>query len=74
LSSVYSLARLFHSRRKFQQASPLYQRALSGFQKCLGPTHPRTLACGNHYSSMVQEMENEGEEILVLEWPQKGGI
>jgi tetratricopeptide (TPR) repeat protein len=59
LNSVYGLAYSLHTQRQFQQASVLYQRALSGYQQTLGPAHPTTLACGSHYSSMLQDMENE---------------
>jgi tetratricopeptide (TPR) repeat protein len=59
LTSVYCLAYILYSRRQLQQAAILYRRALSGYQQTLGPTHPTTLACDGHYSSMLQEMEDE---------------
>ena len=62
LTSVYCLGHLLHSRRQFQQATILYRRALSGYQQTLGQTHPITLACGRHYSSMLQEMKDEGRK------------
>jgi tetratricopeptide (TPR) repeat protein len=60
LTSVYCLAHLLHSRQQYQQASILYQRAVAGRQQILGAMHPKTLACARHYSSLLQEIENEG--------------
>lgn len=52
LSSVYGLADLNQCRKQYDNASILYQRACSGYQKILGSDHPDTLNCSKDYFSM----------------------
>ena len=49
LTSVYCLAYLLHLQQRLSEAGPLYQRALTGYEKTLGSDHPTTQACRKHY-------------------------
>jgi Tetratricopeptide repeat len=62
LTSVYYLAYLVSTRKQFEKASVLYQRALSGYRLTLRPGHPTTVACERHYSSMQRKMGLHGQE------------
>jgi hypothetical protein len=42
LTSIYCLAYLLQSQKKYDKAQALYQRATSGYQKILGTEHPTT--------------------------------
>jgi len=59
LTSVYCLARLLHHQKRYTAASLLYQRASGGYRMILGLSHPRTIACENYSSSILQEMGQE---------------
>jgi hypothetical protein len=47
LTSVYCLALLLHTTKRYAEATELYQRAYNGHVQTLGPQHPHTIACGN---------------------------
>ncbi|KAF2733217.1 tetratricopeptide repeat domain protein, partial [Polyplosphaeria fusca] len=55
LTSVYCLAHLLHTTRRYTEAAELYQRAYDGRVRSLGPQHPRTIACGKHFSALQRE-------------------
>jgi tetratricopeptide (TPR) repeat protein len=61
LTSVYCLAYLLHKQKRYKPASELYHRAYTGRKEVLGLDHPTTVACGNHFSSMLQEIEGRGD-------------
>jgi len=42
--TLNNLAFLYKSRRDFARAAPLYEEAVSIFEKSLGPDHPRSIA------------------------------
>ena len=66
LTSVYSLAYVLSKRKQFSEADPLYQRALNGYKNALAPDHPTIQACRNHYSGMLEKMQEDigGEDIM----------
>ena len=43
LATVYNLAILLREQGKYDEAEPLYRRALAGKEEALGPAHPDTL-------------------------------
>lgn len=57
LTSVYCLAFLFHQQHRYDDALVLYKRAINGYQHVLGPENSTTVACFEHYLSLVEEME-----------------
>jgi tetratricopeptide (TPR) repeat protein len=59
LSTVYGLAKLHQSRKQYDKACILYQRACSGYQARLGSDHPTTLACFKDYLSMLENMKRD---------------
>jgi tetratricopeptide (TPR) repeat protein len=61
LTSVYCLAHLLHQQKRYKPASELYHRAHTGYKQVLGLDHPTTVACGGHFSSMLQEIEGRGD-------------
>ena len=37
------------------RAASLYQRALTIFEACLAPTHPKVLTCRQNYAQLLRE-------------------
>ena len=66
LTSIYNLAYVLSKRKRFREADPLYQRALNGYGNTLAPDHPTIQTCRNHYSCMLEEMQEGigGEDIM----------
>ena len=56
LTIVYCLAYLLQNKKEYEEASILYQRACTGYKSSLGPKHPMTIACINHYSAMLDNI------------------
>ena len=48
LGSLNNLAVLYWNQGKYEQAEPLYQRALEAQERVLGPEHPNTLGTVNN--------------------------
>jgi hypothetical protein len=57
LMSFYCLAYLLQNRHKYKEASILYQRECTGYKSSLGSDHPTTKACVDHYSIMLNTLE-----------------
>ncbi|MDR4469258.1 MAG: tetratricopeptide repeat protein [Nitrospira sp.] len=55
-ASLYFLAVLYHHTRAYDQAEPLYQRALTIREKVLGPEHPDTAQLLNHLAALYGAM------------------
>ncbi|KAF2677739.1 hypothetical protein K458DRAFT_318878, partial [Lentithecium fluviatile CBS 122367] len=55
LTSVYCLAFILHTIKRYAESAQLYQRAYDGRVQKLGPQHPQTIACGNHFSALREE-------------------
>ncbi|KAL9065222.1 MAG: hypothetical protein Q9161_008380 [Pseudevernia consocians] len=54
LNVVTDLAEVLTELIKYEAAEEMYNRALSGFEKLLGPSHPRTLECIDGLASLCQ--------------------
>jgi hypothetical protein len=57
---------LYRRQGKYDQAEPLYQRALAIREKALGPEHPHTASLLKNYAALLRAMERD-EEAAVLE-------
>ncbi len=62
------LAGLYHAQRRYDEAEPLYQRALAIRKKTLGPGHPHTATTLNNLEQLYRaEGRNEEAERLLRE-------
>jgi hypothetical protein len=57
LTSVYCLAYLLQSLKRYNEALDLYNRACSGYKDTLGLDHPTTQACSKHRMALVEQMD-----------------
>ncbi len=55
LSSLNNLAILYKNQGKYEQAEPLYQRALATYERVLGPEHPDTLNTVNNLALLYAD-------------------
>lgn len=64
-SSLSDLAALYSSQGKYEQAQPLYKRALQIREQKLGPEHPNTAISLNNLASLyqVQEMYTDAQPL-----------
>lgn len=62
----YDLGILYHTQGKLTQAEQMYQAALKGFEKALGPDHTPTLDVVNYlgFIYMLQGKVTEAEQIF----------
>jgi hypothetical protein len=76
LASVYYLAYLLGNQYRFEQATPLFKRACSGYNIILGHNHPTTRTCYRHYSDMLasQEQETLSTSSIIPSPPDNGGL
>ena len=51
---------------KYEQAEPLYQRALAIREQALGPEHPETLKTLQNYANLLRKVERD-QEAAALE-------
>jgi len=58
-TSLNNLAELYHSQGKYEQAEPLYQRALAIREQALGPNHPNTNATRANYAGLLESMKRK---------------
>ncbi|KAG1657908.1 hypothetical protein FOA52_005829 [Chlamydomonas sp. UWO 241] len=61
LSSVATLAELLHDQGKFDEAEPLFRRALAGRDEALGPTHPSTLNSVTYLANLLADQDKLDE-------------
>ena len=64
--SLNNLALLYKSQGKYEQAEPLYVRALAIREQQLGPNHPNTQQACQNYAALLRAM-NRNEEAKQLE-------
>jgi len=57
LTSVYCLAYLLQSLKRYNEALVLYNRACSGYKDTLGLDHPTTQAGSKHRMALVKRMD-----------------
>jgi len=58
--SLNNLAGLYDSTGQYEQALPLYERALTILQKKLGEQHPNTQTCTENYQGLLRKMASQG--------------
>jgi len=64
--SLHNLARLYHDQGKYEEAEPLYQRALAIVEKTLG-VHPNVALCLENYAGLLEKMKREDEAAKLRE-------
>jgi tetratricopeptide (TPR) repeat protein len=64
---VNNLAELLRSQGKYEEAEPLYQRALAGCEEALGPAHPSTLSSVNNLAGLLQDRSKHEEAAALHE-------
>ncbi len=62
VQSLNNLAFLYDSQGKYEQAEPLYQRALAIREKRLGPEHPDTTTVRVNYTNLLQKIKDKQEQ------------
>ena len=69
LRTVKRLGELYEDQGRAENAEVTYRRALSGFQRVLGPDHTSTLRMVNHWGDLyrLQERLTEAEAMYLLE-------
>jgi tetratricopeptide (TPR) repeat protein len=60
-TSLNNLAKLYGNQGKYEQAEPLYQRALSIDERALGPQHPTTQRIRANYTRLLRTMGHDAE-------------
>ena len=58
-----NLAILYMDQGKYEEAEPLYQRALAISEKALGPEHPYTKKTQENYTNLLQKMGQKTEGV-----------
>ena len=64
--SLNNLALLYWDQGKYKEAEQLYQRALTIYEKALGPQHPYTQQIRQNYATLLRAM-GRNEEAKQLE-------
>jgi tetratricopeptide (TPR) repeat protein len=64
-SSLSNLALLYKAQGKYEQAEPLYERALAIMERQLGPKHPLTLRAQRNYVALLRAMGREAEAVAL---------
>jgi tetratricopeptide (TPR) repeat protein len=64
-TSINNLAALHDSQGKYDQAEPLYQRALAIFEKVLGPEHSKVAIALENYAFLLRKMRRKTEAAKV---------
>lgn len=59
---LHETASYLFDRVLYEQAEPLYQRALAICEQRLGPEHPTTATVQKNYNTLVENMKRKGEE------------
>ncbi len=58
---LQALARLYDEQGRYQQAEPLYQRALAIYERVRGHDHPETVKARENYDNLLQKRKQEIE-------------
>ena len=59
--NLNNLAMLYDSQGLYEEAEPLYQRALAIREKALGPEHPNVATSLEDYADLLRETNRESE-------------
>jgi tetratricopeptide (TPR) repeat protein len=62
---VYNLGLLYKDQRKLVEAEAMYQRALAGYEKALGPKHKSTLNTVNNLGALYAEQGKMAEAEMM---------
>jgi tetratricopeptide (TPR) repeat protein len=60
-TALNNLAELYRIQGKYEQAEPLYQRALAIREKQLGAKHPTTATIRENYHTLIRDMKQKGK-------------
>ena len=60
--SMNNLAALFDDQARYDEAEPLYKRALVIYEKTLGPEHPRAKLVRENLNRLREKREAEGRD------------
>ena len=60
-TSLNNLASLYRDQSKYEQAEPLYRRALAIYEKALGLQHPDTQQVRQNYASLLRAIGRDAE-------------
>ncbi len=63
--SLKGLADLYKDQGKFEKAEPLYQQALSIWEKVLGLEYPEAAEVLDDYADLLRKMNREEEAALL---------
>ena len=66
-SAYHNLDLLFANQGKLEDAKKMYQRALQGYEKALGPDHPSTLLTVNNLGKLYADQGKLGEAEKMFE-------
>ncbi len=61
-TSLHNLAALYDIQSKYEQAEPLYQRALAIHEQVLGADHPDTRTVQENYTDLLQKTKDKREQ------------
>ena len=59
--TLNNLAVFYKSEQRYGEAEPLYRRALSIFERALGPQHPRVGVCLDNYAGLLRKLGRTDE-------------
>ncbi len=60
-TTLNELAYLYFTQGEYTEAEPLYQRALSIYEKAWGPEHPDVAMTLENYAALLREMDRNAE-------------
>ena len=58
-------AELYRKWGRYEEAEPLYQRALAIRERVLGAEHPDTIRTLENYAKLLKKMGREGEAVAL---------
>ncbi|KAI1325812.1 hypothetical protein F5Y16DRAFT_422491 [Xylariaceae sp. FL0255] len=67
-----NLGRLYRNQEKLKEAEKMYQRALRGFEKTLGPTHTLALDTVHNLGLLYSDQENLKQAEEMYQWALRG--
>ncbi|HEU5378865.1 MAG TPA: tetratricopeptide repeat protein, partial [Ktedonobacteraceae bacterium] len=68
-SSLNNLAGSYRAQGKYEQAEPLYQRALAIRKQHLGPDHPHTQTVRKNYAKLLRAIEQTTQKMELIPSP-----
>ncbi len=65
-ASLNNLAELYRTQGKYDQAEPLFKRALAIKEKALGPDHPSVATVLENYAALLKATSRQSEAGVLL--------